>query len=176
MRTKVIASVLIYCFILQIPFLNVGCTSFYPVSTESELTDCHNYDYSVHITFKNGTEIKVPGDGFYFLRKDEIDSCKIINYHSRSYKQFWLKDNKTLLSILDNSVITKSDTTSHFYFVKDDNGVYRQIYKNDIEEIQIRKPDGLNPDLPVIGVMCLVIAGLVVMVDNIKWAVGRNKP
>lgn len=150
MGTKLITSVLIYCFIFQISFVNTGCSSSYPVSSKSELADCQKNDCNVLIKFKNGTETEVPEEAFCFLKKDEIDSCKIVKYHSRSYQRFWLKDSKTLLSTLYDSSVINPDAISHFYLVSDDNGVYRPINKDDVEKIQVRKPDGSEPDWPPI--------------------------
>lgn len=159
MKTKVIATFLIYSFLFQVPFMNSGCTSFYPVSGGDRLANYMDYETDLLLRFKDGTEIEVPQHGIFYIEQDKIDSSKIVEYNSDFYRQYWMKEHKKMTINLGKSPNLNSDTSGNFYFVMGDNGVFRQIYDNDIAEIQIRKTDNTKTTwLVVAGVILILVA------------------
>jgi hypothetical protein len=166
MKTKVIASFLIYCFIFQIPFMSTGCTSFYPVAGGDNIANYLNYEGDLLLKLKDGTEIEVPRHGIFYIEQDKIDSDKIVEYYSNFYGQYWMEGDKKSTFNLGKTPNLNLDTTANFYFVLGNNDIFRQIFDNDIAEFQIQKVDDTKTTWLFVGVICLIIAGFIIYIAN----------
>ncbi len=140
MKTKIISYFLIYCFVIQTLLYGNGCMSFYPTEGENNLMLYKNGNERLLIKLKDKSEIEIPENSICLIEKDKIDSSKVEEVYSNFYKIYWMKDNQKLVFKLGETYKFVPDSGNGFWFVMDkDKKEFKQIYDNDIAEIQERK-------------------------------------
>lgn len=161
---KLISWILIYCLLIQIPLMDMGCMSFYSTEKDNNLANYQNYDNDILVKLKDSTEIKIPEGGIYFINKDKIDSSKAIADNSGHYQFYWMNNGKRFIFGLENDYNLSPDSISNFYIVMDKNkNEFRKIYDNDIKEIRLQKTNGvIIAALAVTSVTAIILISLII--------------
>ena len=151
---KLITLILIYCLIIQIPFFNEGCMSYFPIEGDKTLLNHKIYNNDILIKLKDSTDVEVPQGRIYHLEKDKIDSAKVAEYESSHYQIFWMHDKKKITFKIGNERDMQPDSSNDFWIVWDKNEeTFIRINNSDIQEIQTHKVDGTKTSLLLVGIL-----------------------
>ena len=146
MQRKIIASVLSFSLLIQLPFINIGCRAAFPTG-ENDLSKYVNENEHILIKLKDGTEIETYTDDMFFIEDSseifygkgdkyhyedkslsdfdgtfynyDIDSTKSITNNSKSYQLFWMKDNIRLSFEAGNIFSIKPDSSKSCWVIKE---------------------------------------------------------
>jgi hypothetical protein len=146
MQRKIIASVLSFSLMIQLPFTNIGCSAAFPTG-DNDLSIYINENEHIIIKLKDGTEIETDTDDMFFIEDSseffygkgdkynyedkslsnfdgtfynyDIDSTKSIISNSKSYQLFWMKDNTRLSFEAGNIFSIKPDSGKSCWAVKE---------------------------------------------------------
>ena len=146
MQRKIIASVLSFSLLIQLPFINIGCRAAFPTG-ENDLSKYVNENEHILIKLKDGREIETYTDDMFFIEDSseffygkgdkyhyedkslsdfdgtfynyDIGSTKSITNNSKSYQLFWMKDNTRLSYEVGNIFSIKPDSGKSCWAVKE---------------------------------------------------------
>ena len=187
MKTKIISSILIFCTLVQIPLTQVGCTSFYPLGEDDNLSKHINSKKELLLKLKDQTEVYVLPDNYFYLDKpvefiygigsqynyenqrisvfegfieiDKIDSCKVIENNSILHHLFWLKDKRRLSFEEDKIIRAVPDSLKYTWLLVEYNKPKLiEISNSEISEVQVRKINWVTTSIAsVLGIGLLVL-------------------
>ena len=146
MQRKIIASVLSFSLLIQLPFTNIGCRAAFPTG-DTDLSKYANENEYILIKLKDETKIETYTDDMFFIEDSseifygkgdkyhyedkslsdfdgnfyhyDIDSTKNIKNNSKSYQLFWMKDNTRLSFEAGNIFSIKPDSSKSCWAVKE---------------------------------------------------------
>lgn len=191
MVRKIISSVLVSSFLLQIMLTSFGCKAFYPLNNDDDLLENVSSKNRLLLKLKDQSELDLEPETYLFVdkpsefiygigakfdfsgrmrskfvgsvSKDEIVSMEVILIiDSTAYYRYLLKDSTRITFQKGKIYSATPDSGSEYWIVLDnDQNDLRIINKSEIEEIQINKTNWIATSL-LLGIGIGFIALIIV--------------
>ena len=183
---RIISSFLIFCYLIQLPLINLGCYSYYSLKGSQNNPQKIKSHNSIKFILNDKSEVGVSSKNCYFFERDtaliygigllykgkdlkssnfngfinkgDIDS---VTYSEKTHHPrwlYWLKDDKMLIFDKSNVVdLSKSNESKQWLVLNADHTAFRIIPINDVNDIQAGKSTWVFPVIIVIGIIILMI-------------------
>jgi hypothetical protein len=193
MQRKIIASVLSFSLMIQLPFTNIGCSAAFPTG-DNDLSIYINENEHIIIKLKDGTEIETDTDDMFFIEDSseffygkgdkynyedkslsnfdgnfydyDVDSTKSITNNSTSYQIFWMKDNTRLSFEAGNIFSIKPDSGKSCWVVRKYSRGYFQKFSDEfirLDENEISEVQEFKTTWIGYTVITLTVAALIIL-------------
>ncbi len=193
LKNQIISSVLIFCYLIQLSLINLGCYSYnaikngnnknfeFPKSNEilkfilkdqSEIEayskNCFLVEQKSNLIYCKGlvydsNEVS-PSDFQGFILADQIDSTRYFASGSIPHWLYWLNNDKMLRVDVLNVCDLRKINASQAWFIIDRNNTYRVIYFDEINQIQTPKINWLST---------IIVLGIVVIISFVGAGASR---